>query len=56
MTIERLADFLANTNPGFFILVAALIAAVRAGCCLARHPDGGRAAGGAGRADLGARG
>ena len=24
MTIERLADFLANTNPGFFILFAAL--------------------------------
>ena len=25
MTIERLADFLANTNPGFFILAAALM-------------------------------
>lgn len=24
MTVERLADFLANTNPGFFILAAAL--------------------------------
>ena len=25
MTVERLADFLANTNPGFFILAAALL-------------------------------
>src|SRR3990167_6559675 len=24
VTVERLADWLANTNPGFFILVAAL--------------------------------
>ena len=28
MTVERLADFLANTNPGFFILAAALLVPV----------------------------
>ena len=32
MTIERLADWLANTNPGFFILAAAGVTAI--GCLL----------------------
>ena len=53
MTVERLADWLANTNPGFFIIAAALLCRwSRRMCSRARSLLVGGPAAGACRADL----